>query len=99
MSSQRNQPSRINCTFHFPPSKSSIYQRKPKRFNAFTPNAQSNPKVAAKPDGGYVLTWESQGVDGNGFGVSGRYIASIGLPETSEFQINTITAGDQLYVN
>eukprot|EP01102_Stenamoeba_stenopodia_P014876 TRINITY_DN5007_c0_g1_i1.p1 TRINITY_DN5007_c0_g1~~TRINITY_DN5007_c0_g1_i1.p1 ORF type:complete len:1061 (-),score=201.83 TRINITY_DN5007_c0_g1_i1:87-3269(-) len=64
-------------------------------YNSFTAGWQGNPKLAPKPDGGYVLTWESEGVDGSGYGVSGKYIASIGLPETTEFQINTLTVGDQ----
>lgn len=63
--------------------------------NLNTAGLQAAPAVAANAAGGFVVTWESEDVDGDGFGIAGRQIAAIGFPETSEFVINTFTAGDQ----
>ncbi|MDZ4251029.1 MAG: M10 family metallopeptidase C-terminal domain-containing protein [Sulfuritalea sp.] len=39
------------------------------RVNTYSYNGQESAKVAALPDGGYVVTWQSSGQDGSGYGV------------------------------
>jgi hypothetical protein len=64
--------------------------------NTTTAGEQSGPSVAALSGGGYVVTWQSFGQDGSGYGVySQRYDAS-GVAQGTETRVNTTTAGDQL---
>lgn len=47
--------------------------------------------------GNYLIVWESNGIDGSGFGIYGqRYLAGE-VSSGSEFQINTTTANDQRF--
>ena len=63
--------------------------------NMHTDGWQRRPRIAARPGGGYVVVWRSQGEDGDGWGVyAQRYDASGGRDGTP-FRVNTITAGDQ----
>jgi hypothetical protein len=43
-----------------------------------------------------MVTWSSFGQDGDGWGVYARKFAVDGTPLTSEFRVNTQTAGDQM---
>jgi hypothetical protein len=61
-------------------------------------NNQASPAVSALDNGNYVVTWDSNdtsGPDQNGYSVWGRIYAADGTALTSEFLINTATAGDQ----
>ena len=49
------------------------------------------PAVTALSDGGFVVTWTSNGQDGSGFGVYGQRYSSTGAAVGSEFQVNTTT--------
>ncbi|RUS68618.1 hypothetical protein EGW08_023620 [Elysia chlorotica] len=45
--------------------------------NTYTTNGQSYPSITSLSDGGYVVTWHSNGQDGSGYGIySKRYDAS-----------------------
>ena len=52
-------------------------------------------RAAAAPDGRFVIVWNDQSRDGNGFGVFGRVFAANGQPVGEDFQVNTYTTGDQ----
>ena len=66
------------------------------RVNTYTTQAQSQPAVAALAYGGFVVTWESYGQDGQGSGVYGQRYNAAGQAVGAEFRINTATSGDQL---
>ena len=63
--------------------------------NTTTAGAQLYPDVAALPDGGFVVVWNSS--DGSGRGVFGQRYDDTGAPDGGQFPVNTITAGSQLY--
>src|SRR5262245_53422502 len=65
--------------------------------NSFFTGAQQLPAVASAASGGFVVVWESQGQDGSLGGVFGQRFDSAGTKLASEFQVNTLTAGDQAY--
>lgn len=48
-------------------------------------------------DGGFIIAWDSAGVDGDGFGAVARRYDSAGVPEGGEFQVNTYTTGHQFF--
>ncbi|MFH2088288.1 MAG: M10 family metallopeptidase C-terminal domain-containing protein, partial [Pseudomonadota bacterium] len=48
------------------------------RVNTYSYNDQKSHKVAALPDGGYVVTWQSNGQDGSGYGIYSRRFDSDG---------------------
>ena len=52
--------------------------------------------MTALSDGGFVVTWTSDGQDGSGYGVYGQRYSSTGAAVGSEFQVNTATLHDQL---
>jgi flagellin-like hook-associated protein FlgL len=65
------------------------------RVNTFTSNEQRNPSVAALNNGGFVVTWDSAGQDGSGFGVYGQRYDGTGSAAGSEFLVNQVTSGYQ----
>jgi hypothetical protein len=64
--------------------------------NTYTTNDQQDPSVAALGDGGFVVTWVSDGQDGSGSGVYGQRFSAAGAPAGAEFQVNTSTANNQI---
>src|SRR5258706_11380141 len=66
------------------------------RVNAFTTNDQDRPSVASTP-GGFVVVWQSDGIDGDGFGISGQRYASSGAPLGSEFLVNTTATNAEIF--
>jgi len=56
---------------------------------------QRVPSVSALADGGFIVTWQSNGQDGDSWGAYGRRYNADGDPLGDEFQINTTTAGEQ----
>lgn len=58
---------------------------------------QREPHLATLDDGGWVITWHSNGQDGSGYGIFAQRYDSSGAPVGGEFQVNTTTANDQLY--
>ncbi len=65
------------------------------QINTFIPNVQTQPSVAALQGGGFVVTWQSFGQDGNGNGVFGQRFDANGDPVGGEFPVNTSTLGSQ----
>ena len=63
--------------------------------NTYTTNDQVFSSVTALNDGGFVVTWSSDGQDGSGYGIYGQRYAADGTPVGSEFRVNQITSGDQ----
>ncbi|NGX62437.1 MAG: hypothetical protein K940chlam9_01934 [Chlamydiae bacterium] len=63
--------------------------------NTYTTNYQRNPSVASLNDGGFVVTWNSLGQDGDRDGIYGQRYASSGVKSGVEFQVNTYTTSDQ----
>lgn len=63
--------------------------------NTYTSLTQWKSQVAGLADGGFVVTWESDGQDGDGFGIFARRYDASGVAADSEFQVNTYTLSDQ----
>lgn len=58
--------------------------------NIYSANGQSRPAVAAGEEGSVFAVWQSEGQDGDGFGIYGRY-----LPTGPEIRVNATTVGAQ----
>ena len=58
---------------------------------------QRYPRVAAANDGGFVVTWMTNGQDGDGEGIAQRLYDSEGQPRTSDILVNMTVAGTQQY--
>ncbi|HEY6815169.1 MAG TPA: cadherin-like domain-containing protein, partial [Croceibacterium sp.] len=69
------------------------------RVNSATSNEQYEPAVATLGDGGFVVTWHSDGQDGSGWGVYGQRFNADGTTNGGEFRANTTTADSQFYSN
>jgi hypothetical protein len=65
------------------------------RVNTTTGNDQISPSVAALSDGGYVVTWMSNGQDGSGYGIYAQRYDATGDTVGSETRVNATTAFDQ----
>jgi Dockerin type I domain len=63
--------------------------------NQFTLDIQGNPSVAMDGNGDFVVAWESNYQDGDGYAIYARKYSSAGVPITNEFQVNQSTLGDQ----
>jgi len=63
--------------------------------NTYTVARQGEPDVALLADGGWVVTWESQGQDGDQGGVYMQRFAADGTAFGSETRVNSVTADDQ----
>jgi hypothetical protein len=68
------------------------------RVNTYTTLQQGDPSVAMRePTGDFVVVWNSNGPDGQDYGVFGQRYAASGGPTGTEFQINTYTTGYQAH--
>ncbi len=63
--------------------------------NTTTANEQENPVVTALDDGGFVVVWQSNGQDGDGYGIYGQRFDANGAAAGTEFQVNTTFANWQ----
>jgi len=64
--------------------------------NTYTTYSQFSPSVGVAASGDFVLTWQSYGQDGTGYGIFARRFASTGVPfETADFQVNTYGTSHQ----
>ncbi|MFO0867367.1 MAG: calcium-binding protein [Pirellulales bacterium] len=63
--------------------------------NTYTVGNQSAPAVARSPAGSFVIVWETEGLDGDGYGIYGQRYLADGTLVDDNFQINTTTARDQ----
>jgi hypothetical protein len=63
--------------------------------NTWTTNDQDSPSITSLSNGGFVVVWDSDGQDGDSYGVYGQRFNSNGNKVGSEFQVNTWTTNDQ----
>ena len=67
----------------------------PFQVNQTSGNEQSRPAVATDAQGRAVIAWRSLNQDGDTWGVYARRYLADGSPETDEFRVNDVTAGEQ----
>ena len=65
------------------------------RVNTFTTGRQTRATVASSPAGDFVVVWQSDGQDGDGYGVFAQRYSSTGVPLGGEFRVNTTPAFSQ----
>ncbi|MBW4577302.1 MAG: hypothetical protein KME08_18685, partial [Aphanothece sp. CMT-3BRIN-NPC111] len=65
--------------------------------NTTTASTQYGSTVAMDADGDFVVTWNSYGQDGSGYGIYAQRYNSAGAAVGSEFRVNTTTASTQRY--
>jgi Ca2+-binding RTX toxin-like protein len=63
--------------------------------NTYTTGAQNLASVTSLADGGFVVTWQSDGEDGDVKGIFGQRYDAAGAVVGSEFQVNTYTTSSQ----
>jgi Ca2+-binding RTX toxin-like protein len=63
--------------------------------NTYTSNNQSNSTVAIDADGDFVISWQSFGQDGSGYGIYAQRYNSAGVAQGNEFKVNTSANNDQ----
>ncbi len=63
--------------------------------NTYTSSNQQSSSMAGLKNGGFIVTWQSEGQDGAGTGIYGQLFDATGAADGSEFLINTATANDQ----
>ena len=56
-------------------------------------------RVAMDAQGDFVVVWEDNGRDGSGYGVLGQVFSAAGVPQGSNFLVNTTTTGNQRDAN
>ncbi|MBR8827026.1 MAG: hypothetical protein DSM107014_03810 [Gomphosphaeria aponina SAG 52.96 = DSM 107014] len=66
------------------------------QINTTTNDDQWQAKVTGLKDGGFVITWQSNGQDGSGSGIYRRRYNSDGQPVAEEIQVNITTEQDQV---
>ena len=64
--------------------------------NTTTAGSQQNAAVVGLDDGGFVVTWASAGLDGDGFGIAAQRFSNVGTKVGGEVIVNDGTAGEQL---
>jgi large repetitive protein len=67
------------------------------RVNTFTTNSQYSPSITALTDGGFVVSWESEGQDGSRSGIYAQRYDAAGQSAGAEFRVNSYTTGYQAY--
>ncbi len=65
------------------------------RANTYTTMTQSESSVAMDADGDFVVVWTSYVQDGSGYGLYAQRYNAAGVPQGSEFPVNTFTLGSQ----
>jgi hypothetical protein len=63
--------------------------------NTYTSSNQSFPSTTALADGGFVITWQSDGQDGSNYGIYAQRYDASGNNLGAEFQANTYTSYTQ----
>jgi hypothetical protein len=67
------------------------------RVNSTTAQTQNVPTVAMDADGDFVVTWTSYFQDGDVSGIYAQRYSAAGVPQGTEFRVNTTTAGKQMF--
>jgi len=65
------------------------------QINTYTTSNQTLSRVAATPEGGFAVVWDSVGQDGSDGGVFGQRLDSAGAAVGAAFQVNAYTTGSQ----
>jgi hypothetical protein len=65
------------------------------RVNTYTTSDQTSPSVAMDSAGNFVITWDSNGQDGSEGGIYAKRYNSSGVPQGSDFRVNTYTTSSQ----
>ncbi len=65
------------------------------RVNTHTVSSQNSPRITTLDDGGWVVTWVSDGQDGSGLGIYQQRYGADGQVRGSEQLVNTTTSGQQ----
>ncbi|MCM8611447.1 hypothetical protein, partial [Accumulibacter sp.] len=66
------------------------------RVNTTTGSNQTDPRIAALSDGGFVIVWSDDGgADGSGWGIYAQRYSAGGVPQGGEFRVNTTTYSTQ----
>jgi hypothetical protein len=73
-------------------SASGVPQGSEFRVNTYTVSIQEGPSVAALSTGDFVVAWQSYGQDGPDWGVYAQRYNASGVPQGSEFRVNTYMA-------
>jgi hypothetical protein len=63
--------------------------------NTYTTGSQTAVSIASDAAGNFVVAWQSQGQDGDGYGIFAQRYDATGVRVGGEFQVNALTAGDQ----
>ncbi|KKM16898.1 hypothetical protein LCGC14_1681160, partial [marine sediment metagenome] len=63
--------------------------------NTYTTDQQNLSSVASLSNGQFVVTWESNGQDSDGYGIYGKLFNADGTKSGSEFRVNTNTTNEQ----
>lgn len=63
--------------------------------NTFTTGSQDDANLAALADGGFIVTWTSDGQDGDSLGIYAQRYDADGAAVGAEFRVNTVTASFQ----
>src|SRR5262249_11267988 len=66
------------------------------RVNTTTDHDQLNPAVAMDAGGNFVVAWQSQEQDGDGWGVYAQRYNAAGVAQGGEFRVSTTTQDDQM---
>ncbi|MGE5608344.1 MAG: SdrD B-like domain-containing protein, partial [Bacillota bacterium] len=67
------------------------------RVSGQSPADQLTPSLAMDRNGDFVVAWQSYRQDGDSGGIYAQRYNAAGVPQGSEFRVNTTTAGDQRY--
>ncbi len=65
--------------------------------NTYTNDEQTTPFVSSLNNGEFIITWQSNGQDGSGYGIYAQRYDANGNTAGSEFRVNTYTTGDQIF--
>jgi len=63
--------------------------------NTNTSLSQEDSSITTLTNGGFVVTWTSNGQDGDGYGIYAQMYNANGTTQGSEFQVNTFTTNSQ----
>jgi hypothetical protein len=65
--------------------------------NTVTLGTQSDPAAAGLADGGFIVVWQSDGEDGDGFGIVGQTLDGDGAPVGAAFPVNLFASNSQRF--
>ena len=67
------------------------------QINSYVADFQTDADVIALTGGGFFVSWNSEGQDGDSYGIYGQFFNDSATKIGSEFRINSTTTGSQLY--